>query len=144
MVSDAEKYKEEDEAAAERITARNALESYAYNLRNSIQDDKLKAQWDANGGDKATLQTAVDEAIQFVESSSEASKAEYEERQKELEAVANPIMTRLHSGGAGAEAGGAPGGGAAGQEHDGPSVEGESNSSSHSRILSLTFLSRRL
>ena len=85
MVSDAERYKQEDEEATARIAARNGLEGYAYNLRNSIQDDKLKAQWDANGADKATLQTAVDEAIHFVESSAEASKAEYEERQKELE-----------------------------------------------------------
>lgn len=30
MVSEAEKYKEEDAAAAERITTRNGLESYAY------------------------------------------------------------------------------------------------------------------
>lgn len=85
MVSEAERYKEEDAAAAERIAARNGLESYAYNLRNSIQDDKLKAAWDANPGDKATLQTAVDEAIAFVEGSAEADKSEYEERQKELE-----------------------------------------------------------
>ncbi|KAL7416288.1 heat shock cognate 70 [Mrakia frigida] len=118
MVADAERYKAEDEEATARIAARNGLEGYAYNLRNSIQDDKLKAQWDANGEDKATLQTAVDEAIHFVESSSEASKAEYEERQKELETVANPIMTRVHGGGGG---GAAPGATPAGDS--GPSVE---------------------
>jgi len=58
--------------------------------------------------------------ITFLDSSSEAPKTEYEERQKELEAVANPIMTRLYG------AGGAPGaeGGAPPASHDdGPSVE---------------------
>lgn len=39
MVSDAEKYKAEDEEAASRITSKNALESYAYNLRNSVDGD---------------------------------------------------------------------------------------------------------
>ena len=56
----------EDEAAAARISAKNGLESYAYNLRNSLNNDKLK--------DK---------------------QEEYEEKQKELEAIANPIMQKL-------------------------------------------------
>ncbi|KAL7410446.1 heat shock cognate 70 [Mrakia frigida] len=118
MVSEAEKYKDEDAEASERIATRNGLESYTYNLRNSLQDDKLADKW--QGDDKATLQTAVDEAITFLDSSSEAAKTEYEERQKELEAVANPIMSRLYG------AGGAPGaeGGAPPASHDdGPSVE---------------------
>src|ERR1700759_5498259 len=42
MVSDAEKYKQEDEKVAERVSARNGLESYAYNLRNSLNDAQVK------------------------------------------------------------------------------------------------------
>ncbi|CAE6449033.1 unnamed protein product [Rhizoctonia solani] len=126
MVNEAEKYKKEDEEAAARITAKNALESYAYNLRNTLQDDKLADKFD--GGDKAKLETAVNEAISWLDASQEASKEEYEGRQKDLEAVANPIMSRLY-GGAGGPPGGAPGGfpgaGAGGAAHDadGPSVE---------------------
>jgi len=41
MVNDAEKYKAEDEAAAARIQAKNGLESYAYNLRNTLQDENV-------------------------------------------------------------------------------------------------------
>ncbi|CED82433.1 heat shock protein hss1 [Phaffia rhodozyma] len=119
MVSEAEKYKDEDDAAAERITTRNALESYTYNLRNTLQDDKLADKWD--GEDKTTLQTAVDEAISWLDASAEASKEEYEERQKELEAVANPIMTRVY--GAGGAPGGAPGAPPPAASDDGPSVE---------------------
>src|SRR4051812_38037393 len=40
MVAEAEKYKDEDEKAAQRIQAKNGLESYAYNLRNTMQDEK--------------------------------------------------------------------------------------------------------
>ena len=124
MVSEAEKYKKEDEEAAARITAKNALESYAYNLRNTLQDDKLADKFDA--ADKSKLQTAVDETISWLDASQEGSKEEYEEKQKELEATANPIMSRLYGGAGGPGAGGFPGAGAGpGPTHeaDGPSVE---------------------
>ncbi|KAF9791203.1 heat shock cognate 70 [Thelephora terrestris] len=129
MVSEAEKYKSEDEAATARIAAKNGLESYAYNLRNSINDEKLSGKFDA--ADKKKLEDSVNEAIQWLDASQEASKEEYEERQKELEAIANPIMQKLYASAGGAPGafpspGGAPGGfpgpGGAGGD-DGPSVE---------------------
>jgi L1 cell adhesion molecule like protein len=131
MVSEAEKYKAEDEEAAARITSKNGLESYAYNLRNSLTDDKLADKFDA--ADKTKLETAVNETIQWLDASQEASKDEYESKQKELEAIANPIMQRLYGqAGAGGAPGGFPGAGGAapggfpgaGATHeDGPSVE---------------------
>ena len=104
MVNEAEKYKgqwsvswivirmlimspvAEDEAAAARIQAKNGLESYAYNLRNSITDEKLADKFEA--ADKTKLETAVNETISWLDSSQEASKEEYDEKQKELEGVA--------------------------------------------------------
>ncbi|GAA5857537.1 hypothetical protein JCM3766R1_000630, partial [Sporobolomyces carnicolor] len=56
MVSEAEKYKAEDEAAAERITAKNGLESFAYNLRNAVDGD-LKDKLEAS--DKEALDKAI-------------------------------------------------------------------------------------
>ena len=87
MVSEAEKYKAEDEEAAARITAKNGLESYAYNLRNSVDGD-LKDKLEAS--DKESLDKAITETISWLDASAEASKEEYEEKQKELEGVANP------------------------------------------------------
>jgi heat shock protein 1/8 len=127
MVNEAEKYKAEDEAAAARITSKNALESFAYNLRNSLQDEKLADKFDA--ADKAKLTTAVNDTISWLDASQEGSKEEYEEKQKELEAISNPIMQKLYgAGGAPPDAGGFPGGGAPGGfpgagAEDGPSVE---------------------
>ncbi|KAI0709469.1 heat shock protein HSS1 [Earliella scabrosa] len=131
MVQEAEKYKQEDEEATARISAKNGLESYSYNLRNSLSDEKLADKFDP--ADKKKLEDAVNAAISWLDSSQEASKEEYEEHQKELEAVANPIMQKLYAsaGGApggfpggpgGAAPGGFPGGASAGGE-DGPSVE---------------------
>ena len=42
MVNDAENYKAEDEKQRDRITAKNALESYAFNMKSTVEDEKLK------------------------------------------------------------------------------------------------------
>ncbi|KAI9102616.1 hsp71-like protein [Phlyctochytrium arcticum] len=112
MVSEAEKYKAEDEAAAERIQAKNGLESYSYNLRNTLQDEKVASKMD--GDDKIKLENAIDEAIKWLDSNLEASKEEYEHKQKDLEAVANPIMMKMYGAGGAPGAGGFPGGAAPG------------------------------
>ncbi|OZJ06343.1 Heat shock protein HSS1 [Bifiguratus adelaidae] len=134
MVNDAEKYKAEDEAAAARISAKNGLESYTYNLRNTTQDEKVAGKLEE--ADKQKLNAAIDEAIKFLDENQEASKEEYESRQKELEEVANPIMMKLYSAGGaegmpgmpGAGAGGFPGAGGPGGfpgagDDSGPQVE---------------------
>jgi len=126
MVNEAEKYKAEDEAAAARIQAKNGLESYAYNLRNSITDEKLADKFDP--ADKSKLESSVNETISWLDASQEASKEEYEGKQKELESIANPIMQKLYGAAGGAPGGfpGAPGGapgGFPGASEDGPSVE---------------------
>lgn len=41
MVSDAEKYKGEDDAQKKKIDARNSLEQYAYSMKNTMRDDKV-------------------------------------------------------------------------------------------------------
>merc|ERR1711909_260523 len=42
MVSDAEQYKAEDEKQKERISAKNSLESYCFNMKSTLDDEKLK------------------------------------------------------------------------------------------------------
>jgi len=124
MVSEAEKYKAEDEEVAARIAARNGLESYAYNLRNSLQDEKVGGKLEE--ADKNKLKEAVDDAIKWLDESAEASKDEYESRQKELEEVANPIMTKLYGQAQGGmPGGGMPGGGMPGAPptNEGPEIE---------------------
>ncbi|KAJ9118240.1 Hsp70 ATPase ssa1 [Naganishia vaughanmartiniae] len=109
MLAEAEKYKEEDEAEAARIQAKNGLESYAYNLKNTVLNDPTTSA-KLSSEDKESLQTAVDEAITFVEGSSAASKDEIETHQKDLEGIANPIMQRLYAAGGAPGGAGAPGG----------------------------------
>ncbi|KAI9326039.1 hsp71-like protein [Zopfochytrium polystomum] len=98
MVAEAERYRAEDEEAARRIQAKNGLESYAYNLRNTLNDESVASKLDA--GDRSKLKEAVDEAIGWLDRNQEASKDEFEHRQNELEATARPIMTKMYSNGA--------------------------------------------
>ncbi|KAJ3368372.1 70-kilodalton heat shock protein [Allomyces arbusculus] len=120
LVAEAEKYKKEDEAAAERIAAKNGLEAYAYNLRNTLNDDKVKGKLDM--ADKEKLEAAIKETINWLDHNHEAAKDEYEDKQKELEQIANPVMTKLYQGGAGA--GGMPTGAAGAAEGGaGPTIE---------------------
>jgi len=134
MLSDAEKFKEEDEAEGRRVSAKNGLESYAYSLRNTLNDPKVDEKIEAS--DKATLTAKIDEVVSWLDDSQQATREEYEEHQKELESVANPIMMKFYgSGGEGGMPGmpgGAPGGfpgaggpgGAPGADRDdGPTVE---------------------
>jgi len=102
MVAEAEKYAQEDDLQKKKIEAKNGLENYAYSLRNTMNDDKLKDKF--GDGDKETLENKVNDVIGWLDDNQAAEVEEYEEKQKELEGVAMPIMQKLYAGG------GAPGG----------------------------------
>jgi L1 cell adhesion molecule like protein len=130
MLAEAEKYKEEDQAEADRIQAKNGLESYAYSLRNTLSDDKVGDKLDA--GDKEKLKKAIDETVEWLDNNTTATKDEFESQQKELEGIANPIMMKFYQSQGGAPPGGMPGGpggfpgagaGAPPAGDDGPQVE---------------------
>lgn len=105
MLAEAEKYKAEDEAEAGRIGAKNGLESYAYSLRNTLSDDKVSEKLSAE--DKEKLKTETDNVVAWLDDNQTATTEEYQDKQKELEGVANPIMVKMYGGG---EGGGMPGG----------------------------------
>lgn len=104
MLAEAEKYKEEDEKEASRIHAKNGLESYAYSLKNTINEGKLQI----SDEDKQKVTEKVEEVINWLDSNQTAEKDEYESQQKELEGIANPIISAAYGG---AAPGGAPGAG---------------------------------
>ena len=105
MVREAEEYAEEDKKVKERIDARNGLESYLYNLKNTLEDDEKGVNDKISAEDKKELQDTIDETLDWLESNPEAEKADYDEKLKDVEKVANPIMRNVYSGGAGGGAG---------------------------------------
>jgi L1 cell adhesion molecule like protein len=107
MVNDAEKYRAEDEKQKQTISAKNALESYCFNMKSAVEDEKLKDK--ISESDKTTIMDKCNEVIRWLDANQLAEKEEFESQQKELEAVCNPIMTKLYQG-AGGMPGGMPGG----------------------------------
>jgi len=109
MLAEAEKYKEEDEKEGARVGAKNGLESYAYSLRNTLSDPKVDEKIEAS--DKETLKSEIDKVVEWLDDNQQAAREEYEDKQKELEGIANPIMMKFYgAGGEGGMPGGAPGG----------------------------------
>ncbi|KAF6770193.1 hypothetical protein AHF37_11597 [Paragonimus kellicotti] len=94
MVNEAERYKAEDENQRERVAARNALESYVYSLKQTMDDEKLISK--INSTDREQIIQKCNQLISWMEEEQSATKGEYEARQKELEKIATPIITRLY------------------------------------------------
>ena len=105
MVAEAEKFREEDTKNAEKVEAKNSLESMVYNCRNTVNDDKTKISPE----DKELTLNAVKEAEEWLSSNPDASKEEYDAKVKELEKVFHPIMQKVYAEGGGGAAGGMPG-----------------------------------
>ncbi|XP_070536293.1 heat shock cognate 71 kDa protein-like [Ptychodera flava] len=94
MVQDAEKYKNEDKAQRERISAKNNLESYAFNMKNTVEDEKLKDK--ISDEEKTKIIEICQEIITWLDSNQTAEKDEYEDRLKELQGLCEPIITKLY------------------------------------------------
>ncbi|THV72292.1 heat shock 70 kDa protein [Aureobasidium pullulans] len=108
MLSEAEKYKEEDEAEAARIGAKNGLESYAYSLKNTISDPKVEEKLPAD--DKEKLQAKINETVEWIDSNTTATKEE-------------TAFYQQSGAPEGAMPGAAPGGAPGAGGDDGPTVE---------------------
>jgi L1 cell adhesion molecule like protein len=125
MVEEAEKYAAEDEANKIRIEAKNSLENYAYSMKSTMADEKLAGKM--SEADKSTVNKKISDTVSWLEKNQTAEKEEYEAKQKELEAVVNPILQNLSGGGGmpGGMPGGAPPRGAAPADDvdDGPKIE---------------------
>jgi len=129
MVKDAEKYKEEDDRQRERLQTKNTLESYAFNMKQTVEDEKLKDK--ISDDDRKAVLDKCNEVISWIDSNQLADKDEFEHKQKELEKVCMPIVTKLYQGAGGGMPGGAGGfpgaGGSAGASSGGgakgPTIE---------------------
>jgi heat shock 70kDa protein 1/2/6/8 len=94
MVSDAEKYKGEDEKMKQRIEAKNAFENFCFHMRNTLNDEKLREKFTED--DKKNIEEISKEGLQWLESNPMAEPNEIEAEQKKIEARFHPIMTRIY------------------------------------------------
>jgi L1 cell adhesion molecule like protein len=110
MVSDAEKFKDQDEAVRKKVEAKNGLEGYCFDVRNSLSNEQFANA--INQADKDTVNKEINDVLAWIEGNQDASVEQFESKQKELEGKIMPIMQKAYQGAAGGAggAGGMPGG----------------------------------
>merc|ERR1712198_700438 len=115
MVNDAEKFKAEDEQHKQRIDAKNGLESYCFNMKSTLDEPNLKDKIPES--DKSNILNKINDTISWLDRNQTAEIDEFKDKQKELEAICNPIIQKLYS-----QADGQPGPQSS-QSTNGPTVE---------------------
>jgi len=105
MIQESEQFAEEDKKMKEKVESRNELESYAYSLKNQVNDkEKLGAK--ISDEDKEKIEEAVNEKIAWLEENQEADGEEFKAQKKELEEIVQPIIAKLYQQGGGPPPGG--------------------------------------
>ena len=108
LVKEAEKFAEEDKVRMERVEAKNQLETYLYNTRNAVQEEKVKETL----GEETVTETeaVVTEGLEWLEANGADAEVEtLKEKQKYYEDKITPVMVKLYQqDGAAAGAAGVP------------------------------------
>jgi len=124
MVDESEKFKDDDDKQKEKISAKNGLESYCFNIKSSIEDSNIKDK--LSESEKNMVTEKCNEAIEWLERNQMAEVEEFKDKQKELETLFNPIIMKLYgnpqqagAGSCGAQSGPVPGA----QMNGGPKIE---------------------
>ena len=97
MIKEAEKFKEEDKKEGEKVDARNNLESYVYQVKSSIEDDKLKEKLEER--DVKKINKKVDSIIKLLEDGNDYEKEDYESKMKDLERSFNKVVNKVYEQG---------------------------------------------
>jgi len=102
LVKEAEKHAEEDKAVMARVEAVNEFESYLYNARNSLKEDKVKEKL---GEDAEWPLKVIEEGLEWLQENPSSTAEEYKEKLKEYENKIRPVLMKLYaeSGPSGAE-----------------------------------------
>ena len=98
MVEEAAKHEKEDQAIRERLSAKHSLENYVGQMRATIEDnDKLADKLSED--DKSTIQDALVETTDWLDSNPEADKDAIDEKMRDLQRVCDPIIASIYGGG---------------------------------------------
>jgi L1 cell adhesion molecule like protein len=94
MTQDAEKFAEEDAKFKETLESKNKLENYGYQIKNFLNDDKIKEK--ILDEDKKTIEEAIQDTLKWLELNTFADKEQYEDKYKNLENICTPIMSKIY------------------------------------------------
>ena len=94
MVKEAENFRSEDEKQRERISSKNSLESFAFNMKSTVEDEKVKDK--ISEDDRKKILDKCDDIIRWLDANQLAEKEEFDHKLKDAEAVCNPIVTKMY------------------------------------------------
>jgi len=120
MVKEAEKYKEEDEKVRKTAEAKNRLENFNYQVKDTLKQEVASKLDDA---DKEAVNKACEEVEKFLEANPGAEFEEYERHRTQLESVVHPIFAKFNQGGQGMPDFSGAAGGPTGGASSGPTVD---------------------
>jgi heat shock 70kDa protein 1/2/6/8 len=93
MVQEAEKYKEDDEKQQERIESKNKLESFIYQVKNSITNEKISEILEED--DLTKINTELNSIESWI-CKTDHQKEDYDKKYIEFNNSVSPIMSKLH------------------------------------------------
>jgi L1 cell adhesion molecule like protein len=99
MVQDAERFKNEDEAQRDKVSAKNGLEAYIFNMKASLDQPEVKSK--LSEAELSEARSSLEAALAWLDRNQLAEKEEFVEKQKELERQLRKFVEKLYSGAAG-------------------------------------------
>merc|ERR1719399_2529277 len=104
MIADAEKFAEEDRVVKERVDAKNAFDNYMASMKSATEEKAMSEKLDEE--EKEQIQKALKDGQEWLSANPEADAEEIKEKQKEVEGVCAPIVSKHMGGPGGAAQGG--------------------------------------
>ena len=103
MVDEAKKFEKDDAEQKLRIDAKNKYENLLYSVKGTLSDKNTKDKLPHDEVEQ--LSTMLESELQWLQNAQEASRDEYESREKEFQERVTPLMAKLYQGQGGSQGG---------------------------------------
>lgn len=92
MIKDAKKFEEIDKELHDKIIARNNLENYVYNIRNTVS--RIKGVTDE---DAETIDNLLQDALAWVDEHKDSDKEVFEDKLEEVKEFIKPLLQQIYA-----------------------------------------------
>jgi len=93
MIGDAKKFKVEDAKQREKIAAKNGLESYLFNMRQAIEEKRVRSKIPEDI--RNSINEVCNQALKWMDENLTVEKDVFKAKEKEVEGVCKPLMAKL-------------------------------------------------
>ncbi|KAK7295691.1 hypothetical protein RJT34_18602 [Clitoria ternatea] len=93
MILEAEKYKAEDDKYMKRVEAKHALEKYAYNMKNAINNKEISSKLSAE--DKRKMNDKIESSLLWLEVNVDAEQEDFDKMRGDLSRVFDKVILKM-------------------------------------------------